>query len=244
MPRFFIAGTNAAKGYAMITGSDADHVRVLRMKIGDRVVVCDGDGTDHKCRISRIGQGEVEAEILETGPCPAEPTVNCTVLAGFPKGERVDYLVQKCTEAGACEIVLFLCDRCVARPEGKSVEKKLDRLRRIAEEAAKQSGRGRIPKLSFVPEFADALEIAKKSDLRLFMYETGERMTIKQAIEQAGQFGSCAVITGPEGGFEPYEAEMARLSGMTPISMGPRILRCETAPVIAMTAVMYATDNL
>lgn len=244
MPRFFIAGTNASKGYALITGSDADHVRVLRMKVGDRIVVCDGDGTDHSCRISRIGQSEVEAEILETTACPAEPSVRCTVLAGFPKGERVDYIVQKCTEAGAAEIVFFLCDRCVARPEGKSVDKKMDRLRRIAEEAAKQSGRGRIPLLRFVPEFSDALEIAKQSELRLFMYETGERITIKQAIEQAGSFSSCAVITGPEGGFEPYEAEMARLSGMTPVSMGPRILRCETAPLIAMTAVMYATDNL
>jgi 16S rRNA (uracil1498-N3)-methyltransferase len=244
MPRFFIAGTNAAKGVALITGSDADHIKVLRMKIGDRLVVCDGNGTDHECRISRLGSGEVEAEILKTEPCPAEPSIDCTVLAGFAKGDRVDYLVQKCTEAGASSIVFFLCERCVARPDGKSAGKKMERLQRIAEQAAKQSGRGRVPSVSFVPEFADALEIAKKSDLRLFMYETGERVTIKEAIAQAGDFKSCAIITGPEGGFEPYEAEMASLSGMSPVAMGPRILRCETAPVIALTAVMYATDNL
>lgn len=244
MHRFFIAGANAARGYVVITGGDADHVKVLRMKIGDRIVICDGNGTDHKCRISRISPGEVEAEILETDECPAEPTVECAVFAGFPKGERADYLVQKCTEAGAASVVFFLSERCIARPDGRSMGKKLERFRRIAEHAAKQSGRGRIPEIGFELEFSQALARAKESGLRLFMYETGERVTIRQAIEQAGQFSSCAIVTGPEGGFEPYEAEMARLSGMMPVSMGPRILRCETAPVIALTAVMYATDNL
>ena len=244
MPRFFIAASNIARGIAYIQNTDFEHIRVLRMKIGERLIVCDGSGNDHICRLSKIGDGSAEAEILETQPSSAEPSVKCTVLAGFPKGERADYLVQKCTEAGAASVVFFLSERCVARPDAKSINKKLDRWQRIAEEAAKQSGRGIIPVVDAVPDFAGALDAAIKTELPLFMYETGDRRSLKDVITSAGSFSSAAVITGPEGGFEPYEAELAARVGIPACSMGPRILRCETAPVIALTALMYATDNL
>lgn len=244
MPRFFMAGTNIARGAAVIKGSDADHIKVLRMKLGDELIVCDGKGTDHKCRIRRFGDGEVEAEVFESSPCPAEPDVRCTVLCGLPKGERADYIVQKCTESGASEIVFFLCRRCVARPDGKNLQKKVVRFQRIAEEAAKQSGRGIIPQVSAVETFAEALNIAVKTDLPLFLYETGERTELKTAIEQAGKIAAAAVMTGPEGGFEKFEADLAAAAGMKVCSMGARILRCETAPVAALTALMYATGNM
>ena len=115
---------------------------------------------------------------------------------------------------------------------------------RIAEEAAKQSGRGLIPQVSLVQDFKSALDIAAEADLGLFMYETGDRITIKDAIESAGSISTAAIITGPEGGFELQEAELARASGCRVCSMGERILRCETAPVVALSALMYATDNL
>ena len=244
MPRFFVAGGNLAGGVALLTGSDAEHVRVLRMKLGEKLVVCDGQGTDHLCRLTRIGDGVAEAEILETAPCGAEPSVRCTVLAGLPKGERADYLVQKCTEAGAAEIVFFLCERCVARPDGRSLEKKLVRWQRIAEEAAKQSGRGVIPPVRAVPDFAGALDIAVKTELPLFLYETGERVPLREALTAAGEIRTAAIITGPEGGFEPFEADLAAAVGIQACAMGPRILRCETAPVVALTALMYQTGNL
>lgn len=244
MPRFFMAGSNIGKGAAVISGSDADHIKVLRLKLGDELIICDGQGNDHHCRIKRFGDGQVETEIFESVPCPGEPDVRCTVLAGLPKGERADYIVQKCTESGASEIVFFLCKRCVARPDEKSMEKKLVRFQRIAEEASKQSGRGVIPKVSAVPTFAEALNIAVKTELPLFMYETGERVTLKSAIEAAGEIKSAAIITGPEGGFEKFEADLAAAAGMKLCAMGPRILRCETAPVAALTALMYATGNM
>ena len=246
MPRFFMAGSTIAGGSSiLITGADAEHAKVLRLRVGDRIVICDGEKTDHHCKIRKITPDEVEAEIVESVPCPAEPSVRTVILAGLPKqGERADFIVQKCTESGASEIVFFLCRRCVARPDAKGIEKKVQRWQRIAEEAAKQSGRGIIPTVSAVGSFAEALDIANKTDLPLFMYETGERVELKTAIEQAGHITSAAILTGPEGGFEPFEAELADKIGFKMCSMGPRILRCETAPLAALTALMYATGNL
>ena len=245
MARFFMAGSNIAGGTVFITGADAEHAKVLRLKIGDRIVVCDGERTDHHCTVTRITPEEVEAEVVESVPCPAEPDVRAVVLAGLPKqGERSDYVVQKCTEGGASEIVFFVSQRCVARPDKAGLDKKLQRWQRIAAEAAKQSGRGVIPKVSAVGDFAGALDIAIKTDLPLFLYETGERVELRAAIEAAGPIGSAAILTGPEGGFEPFEADLARTLGFRICSMGPRILRCETAPLAALTALMYATGNL
>ncbi len=245
MPRFFMAGSNIGKGTAVISGSDAGHIKVLRLKLGDELIICDGEGNDHHCRISAFDSEQVTAEIFQTVPCPAEPDIKCTVLAGLPKqGERADYIVQKCTESGAAEIVFFLSKRCVSRPDERGMEKKLLRYQRIAEEAAKQSGRGIIPRVRAVMSFPEALDIAVKNQLILFMYETGERVPLKSAIESAGTIKSAAIITGPEGGFEKYEADLARSAGAAVCSMGERILRCETAPVAALTALMYATGNL
>ena len=245
MARFFMAGSNIAGGTVLITGADAEHARVLRLKIGDSIVVCDGEKTDHRCTVTRITPEAVEAEVVESVPCPAEPDVRVTILAGLPKQqERSDFVVQKCTEGGASEIVFFVSQRCVAKPDAKGLEKKLARWRRIAEEAAKQSGRGVIPTVSAVPDFAGALDIANKTALPLFLYETGERVELKTALEQAGKVASAAILTGPEGGFEPFEAELARALGFRVCSMGPRIFRCETAPLAALTALMYATGNL
>ena len=244
MPRFFMAGSNLAGGAAVISGQDADHVRVLRMKLGEKLVISDGEGTDYTCVLSRLGDGMVEARVVESEPSPGEASIKCTVLAGFSKGDRSDYTVQKCVESGASDIVFFPCERCVSRPDGKSLDKKISRWQRIAEEAAKQAGRGIIPTVSAVSDFAGAIDLAIKTELPLFLYETGERVPLKIAVENAGPFASAAIITGPEGGFEPFEAELARLSGITICSMGSRILRCETAPVTALTALMYATGNL
>lgn len=245
MPRFFLAGSSIAGGTILITGADADHAKVLRLKVGDKIVICDGERTDHHCTIRDIGPGTLECAVDSSMPSPAEPSVRCTVLAGLPKqGERSDYIVQKCTEAGASEIVFFVSHRCVAKPDEKGLEKKLVRWQRIAEEAAKQSGRGIIPTVSAVGSFAEALDIANKTDLPLFMYETGDRVTLKEAITAAGDVRTAAILTGPEGGFEPFEAELAAKIGFRICAMGPRILRCETAPLVALTALMYATDNL
>lgn len=242
MPRFFMAGTNFKGGMAIIRGRDAEHVRVLRLRPGEDLIICDAQGTDYKCRLVSAEPDQVEAEVIEVVPCPAEPSVAVTVLCGLPKGDRTDYIIQKCVEAGASEIVFFLSDRCVARPE--TPEKKLERWQRIAEEAAKQSGRGIIPQVRWAGEFAEALNIANQKELKIFLYETGEREGLDAVLEANKGAKSVALITGPEGGFAPFEADLVRIVGLHICSMGERILRCETAPVVATTAVMYATGNL
>ena len=242
MPRFFMAGTNILGGMAIMTGRDAEHVRVLRLRPGEDMIICDGKGTDYKCRLVKADKEQVEAEVIEIVPCPAEPSVQVTVLCGLPKGDRTDYIIQKCVEAGASEIMFFQSDPCVAKPD--KPEKKLERWQRIAEEAAKQSGRGIIPQVSWAGDYADALNVANQKELGLFMYETGEREALNAVLEANSDVKTAAIVTGPEGGFAPFEADLARIVGLHICSMGERILRCETAPVVAVSALMYATGNL
>lgn len=242
MPRFFMAGTNLAGGTAIITGRDAEHIKVLRLRAGEELTICDGAGTDYKCRLLRSERDEAEAEVLEVVKCPAEPRVKVKVLCGLPKGDKTDFVIQKCVEAGAQEICFFNCERVVQRSD--NIEKKFERWQRISEEAAKQSGRGIIPPVRWLPDFVAALDRAAKCELRLFMYETGERVPLLKALENAGEVESAAVITGPEGGFERFEADMARACGAKVCSMGERILRCETAPLVALSALMFASGEL
>ena len=244
MPRFFLSGgSNVAGGTAFIIGEDAKHAKVLRLRIGDHLILCDGKGIDYHCNITRMESESVECEVVETLPCIAEPTVKVSILVGLPKGDKAETIIQKCVESGAEEIVFFPSARCVMKLKGNE-DKKLERWQKIAEEAAKQSGRGIIPKVGVEKDLAEAFNRANRTDLPLFMYETGERESIKAAVESRGEIHSAAIITGPEGGFEPYEAELARIMGLHICSMGPRIFRCETAPVAAISALMYATGNM
>lgn len=242
MPRFFAIGTNLMGGRAIIRGRDAEHIKVLRLRPGEDMTICDGSGTDYRCRLIRSDRDEAEAEIIEVVPCRAEPTVKVRVLCGLPKGDKTDYIIQKSVECGANEICFFPSERVVQRTEG--VLKKLERWNRISEEAAKQTGRGIIPEVKWLDSYAAVLNAAKKTDAAFFMYETGERESLREALTGAEKLESAAIITGPEGGFEAYEAELARKCGMHICSMGARILRCETAPVVALTALMYESGNL
>lgn len=242
MPRFFAIGTNLLGGRAIIRGRDAEHIKVLRLRPGEEMTICDGKGTDYKCRLVRSDKDEAEAEIMEVTECAGEPAVSVRVLCGLPKGDKTDYIIQKCVEAGAHEICFFRSERVVQRTEG--VSKKLERWNRISEEAAKQSGRGIIPEVKWLDTYVEALNAAKQQEAAFFMYETGERESLRTALTDAEKLGTAAIITGPEGGFEPYEADMARKVGFHICSMGERILRCETAPLVALTALMYESGNL
>lgn len=242
MPRFFAIGTNLLGGRAIIRGRDAEHIKVLRLRPGEEMTICDGKGTDYKCRLVRSDKDEAEAEIIEVTECAGEPTVSVRVLCGLPKGDKTDYIIQKCVEAGAHEICFFRSERVVQRTEG--VSKRLERWNRISEEASKQSGRGIIPEVKWLDTYVEALDAAKQQKAAFFMYETGERESLRTALTGAEKLGTAAIITGPEGGFEPYEADMARKVGFHICSMGERILRCETAPLVALTALMYESGNL
>ncbi len=242
MPRFFVNDTESFGKTAIISGRDAEHIRVLRLRPGEALTICDGRGTDYRCSLLHSDRDEAEVEIHEIVPCPGEPSIKVRVCCGLPKGDKTDYIIQKSVETGASEIVFFDSERVIQRSDG--VLKKLERWNRISEEAAKQSGRGIIPTVSWMPDYNRALSYAAECDSVLFMYETGEREALSEAVKNSKALTSAAIITGPEGGFEVAEAESARMVGAHICSMGARILRCETAPVVALTALMFASGNL
>lgn len=245
MPRFFMDSVDPAAPAVVITGRDAEHIKVLRMRPGETLTVCDGQGTELLCALTRSDGKTAYADVLEVRPSVSESTVPVHVYAGLAKGDRVDYTVQKCTELGARDITFFHSERCIVRLDPKKgADAKLARLQRIAEEAAKQSGRGIIPRVGYLDDYAAMLEEAANARLKLFLYETGDRVSLRSAIRAALPADSAAVVTGPEGGFTPEEADAARAAGFAVCAMGPRILRCETAPLIPLTAILYETGNL
>ena len=243
MPRFFM-DEGVLSGIIQITGRDAEHINVLRLRPGETFTICDGRGTDYICRLlEKKGQG-FEAEVIKTVSSEGEPTVNCTVYTAFPKGDKAETIIQKSVEHGAEKIVFFPSVRCVSRPDGKAVIKKLERWRKISEEAAKQSERGIIPEVDVLDSFEAAVAEASKAEMPLFFYEGDTDYSIKQALSSKSKYDTVSVVTGPEGGFEPTEVTKAREHGMLISGMGKRILRCETAPLCALAAVMFHTDNL
>lgn len=243
MPRFFIAGA-PQDGIVTITGDDAHHIaRVLRMKPGEALTACDGAGTDYRCVFERSEGGAAVCRVEGAEPSRGEPSVRATLFMALPKGDKMDFIVQKATELGASAIVPFAAARSVSRPDEKSMAKKTARWQKIAREAAMQCGRGAIPTVGACVPFAEAVRRAAALDLALFLYENERQNGVRAALS-AERFATVGLMIGPEGGFEPDEAQDAQAAGMRSVSLGSRILRCETAPLAALTAVMYESGNL
>ena len=239
MPRFFLEAID--KNMPVITGEDARHIsRSLRMRPGEELTVC-SCGTDHQCEIVRITEDSVFLKIKSQQLCAAEPTIAVTLYQAIPKLDKLEHIIQKSVELGVTEIVPVLTRRCVSRPKEKDFSKKLERLNKIALSAAKQSGRGIIPTVDDMISFDRALErMTQESSCPLMLYEEGG----VRFSEVDTQKESYSLMIGSEGGFDPSEAEKARNAGVTPIWLGNRILRCETAPLTALSILMYITKNL
>ncbi len=238
-PRFF-GQSDGEK--AFITGEDAKHLStVLRMKSGELVVLCDNNGTDSLCRISLCQRDMAELEVIESRKNEAEPTVEITLFQCLPKSDKMDFIVQKATELGSVSVVPVLSKRCVSRPDEKSALKKTERWQKIAEEAAKQSGRGRIPEIHPLTDFRKAVKEYSGKGTGILFYECGGKkisQLITSNIEKIG------IFIGSEGGFEPEEAAFAEENGIALATLGKRILRCETAPVAALAVLMNLTGNM
>ena len=160
----------------------------------------------------------------------------------FPKADKLEHVIQKATELGAAEIIAFPSERCVSRPDEKSIQKKLERWGKIAASAAEQSGRGVIPKVLVLGSYEEALTRAAQAEKALLFYEHEDTVTLHQALEQ-GSWSTVSLLTGPEGGLEEREVSKALEAGLTVCTLGRRILRCETAPLCALSAVMYAAGE-
>ena len=236
MVRFFVTPEELDGEILFLTGENAQHAKVLRLKENEQVLVCDGQGREALCRIRENGSWELLREELRQST--SEASVQVRVYLAFPKADKLEHVIQKATELGAYEIIAFPSARCVSKPDEKSLKKKLERWQKIAASAAEQSGRGRIPLVRVLPSYSAALEEAAQSDKALLFYENEHAVTLKMALSESA-YDTVSLLTGPEGGLEEREVEQARIAGLQVCTLGKRILRCETAPLCALSAVMY-----
>ena len=238
MVRFFVSPEELKADSLVLTGENAQHAKVLRLKVKEEVLVCDGEGSECLCSIVEVNNGQLELTVLERRESFSEAAVRVSVYMAFPKADKLEHVIQKATELGAYEIVAFPSARCVSKPDEKSLKKKLERWQKIAASAAEQSGRGRIPQVLTLPSFAEALKRAAQADKALMFYENEQAVTLKMALTESS-YKTVSLLTGPEGGLEEREVTQAREAGLQVCTLGKRILRCETAPRCALSAVMY-----
>ena len=245
MYRFFVAEENRREGMILITGDDVNHIRnVLRMTVGERVIVSCGKGVDYECEIEKLGETDIQLTICRETPAVTELPVEITLFQALPKKDKMELVIQKAIELGVSHIVPVETRRCVVKLDTKKKEKKLSRWRAIAEAAAKQSGRGIVPQVHPVQSFSQALQMTKAMDMVLIPYELCEDMASSVTrMKNAAEKSSIGIFIGPEGGFERGEVEKAVAEGAEPISLGKRILRTETAGLAVLSILMFLIEG-
>ncbi len=244
MPRFFLGAPVTDPNELVLVGDDARHIALsLRMAKGQTVIVSGNDGMEYECELTDIKPERVTLKVLSSSENITEMPCRVTLYVALPKGDKLDLIIQKATELGVYRIVPFVSERCVARPDEASKEKKRARRCRIAEEAAKQCGRGVIPDVAHPLSYADAVSEAARADVSLFLYEGDGTEPLLPVLKRGLKPGTAvSVMTGSEGGFSPKETERAKDAGMTLCGLGKRILRCETAPIYVLSAIAYETE--
>ena len=238
MTRFFVTPEELDSQVITLTGENAQHASVLRLKEGEEVMLCDGQGREALCCVIRCANKFTDVEVKQQRESVSEAAVKVSVYMAFAKSDKLEHVIQKATELGAYEIIAFPSARCVSRPDDKSLKKKLERWQKIASSAAEQSGRGRIPMVRTLGSFSEALCEAAQADMPLFFYENEHAVTLKMALSEK-TYSTVSILTGPEGGLEEREVTQAREAGLKVCTLGKRILRCETAPLCALSAIMY-----
>ena len=241
MPRFFVCREAVDRdGKAIrIEGDDARHIaRSLRMACGDELTVCDGSSTEYFCKLERIRDEECLLSIISECQSASEPKSKITLYMAYPKGDKLETVIQKAVELGASRIVPFEASRCIKRPKAEKIDKLTARHQRIADEAAKQCGRAILPEVSDPKSFKEMLSELGEAKLSLLCYEGEEERSLKSALPEIAP-ESIAVIIGAEGGFSKDEAAAMEEKGAVLVSLGKRILRCETAPSYVLSAISY-----
>lgn len=246
MPRFFvdkesITDENGEK-YITIVGEDAHHIsRALRMAAGEKIEVCDFNSMVYECELTQFNENDVVAVVLSESLASSEPKHKITLYQALPKGDKMETIIQKATECGACRFVPFRSEFCVVKLDSKDGKKKKERWQKIAEAAAKQSGRGIIPEVCEPMDFKIAIEDAKKASLVIFCNERETEKTLKDALS-GNTYTDISIIIGSEGGFSKKEADYIIENGASSVTLGKRILRCETAPTFVLSCIAYETE--
>ncbi len=237
MPKFFVSPEKVSGEKLVIDTEDVSHIlRVLRMGVGDVIEVCDTAGYDYSARIDEAGDGAIICSVLNRRLSSSEPGVKVSLYQGIPKGTKMEYIIQKTTELGITDIIPCAMSRCVSRLDGRE-DKKIARWQKIAEAAAKQSGRGIIPKIHKAMSFDEAVADMKKHELYFAPYECEQKTGIKSLLVKKP--ADAAFMIGPEGGFDLREIETLTRENIPTATLGPRILRTETAGETVLAVMMY-----
>ena len=243
MPRFFVSPIPMGVDTVTIDGEDARHISFsLRMRTGDEIVLCDGEGRDYLGTIREMDGKTVTLSLSAPQESATEMPHRVRLYQSVPKGDKFDYIVQKATELGVCEIVPVYSARCIVRPDEKSDGKRRERLNRIAREAAMQSGRGRIPTVSSPLSFAEAVAAAK-NESSFICYENERALSLREFLgkipDGAPDSAAVSFFVGPEGGYAPEEIRAAEAAGIAVVGLGSRILRAETASGFVLSCLCY-----
>lgn len=245
MQNFFVTPSQVEGDRVVIDGSDVNHMKnVLRMRCGERLMVSDGNNRRYLCEVAGYEAGEAVLRILEEHETDTELPCRISLFQGLPKQEKMELIVQKCVELGVCEIIPTATRRCVVKLDDKKAEKKTARWQQIAESAAKQAGRGMIPRVWEPLAYCDALKRARELDVLLIPYELAEGMAeTKRVIDAIEPGQSVGILIGPEGGFEKEEVRLALETGAREITLGKRILRTETAGLAILSVLMFHLEG-
>lgn len=251
MQRYFVAPEQFGENSVILTGEDARHIsKVMRGKPGDKLIVSDGVSREALVEIEVIGPAEVRAAVIEPLAMNAEAWLGVTIAQSLPKGDKLETVIQKGTEIGAVRFVPFLSERTIVQYDERKETKRLERWRKIAKEAAEQSHRNRIPEVTSPLGWKQLLETFGEHDAVYFCYEKEEGLQLRTAAApklnelSAGRRGSVLVVVGPEGGFSPDECREAEEAGAVSVGLGRRILRCETAGMVAAACLLYETGEM
>ena len=245
MHYFFVTPAQVRDGFCLIAGQDVNHIRnVLRMKPGEQIGVRDGISRNYICTLDKIGEEEICARIQSEEEGGSELPARLWLFQGLPKGDKMDWIIQKAVELGACRIVPMATRRSVVKLDKKKAEAKVRRWNAVSESAAKQSGRMIVPEVGQVVSFSQACAMAQKLDAGLIPYELADGMEEARALFDRIQPGmEAGILIGPEGGFDVEEVEEAKQAGICPISLGRRILRTETAGMAALSILMFHLEG-
>jgi 16S rRNA (uracil1498-N3)-methyltransferase len=251
MQRYFVDPAQFGDREVTIAGEDARHIgRVMRSKPGDKLIVSDGISREVLAEITIIEPQQVTAAIIEELAASGEPWLQVTVAQSLPKGDKMETVIQKCTEIGAASFLPFLSERTVVQYDSKKEEKRLTRWQKIAKEAAEQAHRSKIPTVELPVKWDKLLVELKNYDLVCLCYEKEDGRQLRDVLKPfvigltPERTVKVAVVVGPEGGFTEAEVEEAEAAGAVSVGLGRRILRTETAAMAALTCIMYESGEM
>ncbi|WP_408954870.1 16S rRNA (uracil(1498)-N(3))-methyltransferase [Natroniella sp. ANB-PHB2] len=244
MHHFFVKPTAIIDGEVTITGQDVRHItRSLRLDSGDKISVADGEGKKYIIELVELTEKSVKGKVHQDFVAKVEPDTKVTLVQGLPKSKKMDLIAQKTTELGVEEIIPVETERSIVKLKPSKAKRRQKRWQKIAKEAAKQSGRAKIPEVKELVGFEEIISLAKEYDLALIPWEE-EEGSLKEVIAGNNKMERVMIVIGPEGGFSKQEVERAKEAGIKPVSLGSRILRTETAGLATLSMLLYQTGDL